>query len=113
MTLGRHRRSKFFADAGHGGKRKALAAAKAYRDELVATRPVPPTKPARPLLVVRQGQKYVQIRLPKPRGGTTTTEFSVKRHGVKKAKQLAVEAYETAAGRSGLTHTVRESAPTA
>ena len=102
MTLGGTRHSKFFADAGHGGKRKALGAAKAYRDELVANRPVAPTKPPRPLSVVRQGQRYFQIRLPKPDGGTTTTEFSAQRHGPREAKRMAVEAYHTAVAAAGL-----------
>ncbi len=101
MTLGGKRKSKFFADAGHGGKRKALVAAKAYRDELFANRPVAPVKPARPLVVVRQDQKYVQIRLPQASGGTTTTEFSAKRHGLREAKRLAVEAYDAAVAKVG------------
>ena len=41
------RRSKFFADARHGGSDGALAQAVAFRDRLLASIPAAPTKPRR------------------------------------------------------------------
>jgi len=98
MTLKGKRRGKFFADSRHGGKRKALAQACAYRDSLLAIRPVPKPKPPRPLLVVRGKTRYIQIRVPTPTG-TTTTEFSLHRHGPKEARRLALAAYKAATRR--------------
>ena len=92
MTVSGKRRSRFFADAKYDGKKKALAAAKAYRDELLAKKAARPRRRPRPLLVVRGSTSCYQIRLPKPGGGTTTTEFSLHRHGPRKARQLAPEA---------------------
>ncbi len=102
LTRNGKRHGKFFADSGSGGKRAALAKAKAYRDELVADRQAKMKPPVpRPLLVVRDGSEYLQIRVPKPKGGTTTTEFSVKRHGPRKAKQMAIEAFKAALAAAG------------
>jgi hypothetical protein len=97
MTLGGRRRSKFFADAQHGTKGAALRAAKAYRDELAALRASLPKPEPKPLRVVRQNAEYYQIRIPKPDGSSGTTEFSVRRHGPRKARQLAIAAYRAAA----------------
>ena len=97
MTRNGKRHGKFFADSKAGGKRKALAEAQTYRDELLAVRQSKMKRPsARPLMVVRDGSEYLQIRIPKAKGGTTTTEFSVKRHGQRKARQLAIEAFNEA-----------------
>ena len=96
MTLRGKRHGKFFADSRHGGKRKSLAQARAYRDALVAKRPQFKRKPARPLLVIRGSTPYLQIRIPTATG-TTTTEFSLRRHGSRKARRLALEAYKAAA----------------
>jgi hypothetical protein len=93
------RHSRFFADSRLGGKTKALAAARAYRDSLVAARPRAKPKPARPLVVTRGDTRYLQIRIPTAKG-STTTEFSIHRHGIKKARRLAIEAYNAAAGSS-------------
>ena len=101
MTLGGKRRSKFFADAKFVTKAAALRAAKAYRDELEELRASLPRPVPQPLVVVRDGNSYLQIRLPKPGGGTTTTEFSARRHGLRKARRLAVEAHRAAAERAG------------
>ena len=100
MTLGGRRRSKFFADAAHVTKAAALAAAKAYRDDLAAlrgeaSRPVP-----KPLAVLRNGIKSYQIRLPKAGGGTSTTEFSARVHGDYNARRLAIDAYHAAVERA-------------
>jgi hypothetical protein len=95
MTLKGKRHGKFFADSRHGGKNKAAAKAKSYRDALIANRPVPKPKPPRLLMVVRGKARYIQIRVP-ARTGTTTTEFSLSRHGPKKARALALQAYKTA-----------------
>ena len=102
MTLGGRRRSKFFADAKFVTKAAALRAAKAFRDELVTLRESLPRPAPRPLVVVRQDQEYLQIRIPKPGGGTTTTEFSVARHGHRKARRLANAAHAAAAKRAGV-----------
>lgn len=97
MTLAGKRRSRFFADARHGGKAAALVAAKAYRDGLAARRRPRRSKP-RPLLIRRGSSEWYQIRLPSADGGTTTTEFSVRRHGARQAKRLALAAWTNAAG---------------
>ena len=96
MTLGGKRRSKFFADAAYVTRAAALGAAKAYRDDLVALRAEQPRPVPRPILVTRGKAKSYQIRLPKPGGGTTTTEFSTRVHGVHEARQLALDAYYAA-----------------
>jgi hypothetical protein len=97
MTRNGKRHGKFFADTKSGGKRKALKDAEAYRDELLVIRQSRmKRRTARPLLVVRDGTEYLQVRIPKAKGGTTTTEFSVKRHGARKAKQMALEAFKKA-----------------
>ena len=95
MMLKGKRHGKFFADSRHGGKRKSLAAAQAYRDDLVASRPKPKPKAARPVVVVRGKARYLQIRIP-TRKGSTTTEFSLSRHGPEKARRLAIKAYKAA-----------------
>jgi hypothetical protein len=97
MTLGGRRLSRFFADARHGGEGPALAAAKRYRDGLITRRRPRKVKP-NPLLIKRGGSEWYQIRLPKPGGGTTTTEFSLRRHGSRGARRLAVQAWMEAAG---------------
>ena len=102
MTLGGRRRSKFFADGGYVTKAAALRAAKAYRDELEALRALQPRPVPRPILVTRGKATSYQIRIPKPDGGTTTTEFSTRVHGVHEARQLALDAYHAAAKRAGL-----------
>jgi hypothetical protein len=96
MTLGGRRRSKFFADAAYVTKAAALRAARAYRDDLVNLRACLPRPIPRPILVTRGKTKCYQIRLPKPGGGTTTTEFSTRVHGVHEARQLALDAYRAA-----------------
>jgi hypothetical protein len=95
MTRRGKRHSKFFADSRHLGKKKALAAARTYRDELLSARPEPKPKPPRPLVVERGKAKYIQIRVPTARG-STTTEFSISRHGPQKARSLAIKAYKAA-----------------
>jgi hypothetical protein len=99
MSVKGKRQSRFFADVGYGGKAKSLKAAKVYRDELLANRPVRKSVP-RPIMVVRNGSKWVQIRVKKAAGGTSTTEFSVRTHGAKKAKELAIKAWRAAEKRS-------------
>jgi hypothetical protein len=93
--LGGKRQSRFFADAKFKGKTAALKAAKAYRDTLLTRRRVPKPQP-RPILIDRGSTQSYQIRIPKPGGGTTTTEFSVTRHGARKAKQMALDAWKSA-----------------
>ena len=100
MTLGGRRRSKFFADAAYVTKAAALAAAKAYRDELAVLRGEMPKPVPKPLPVMRNGIKSYQIRLPKPGGGTTTTEFSARVHGDYNARRMAVDAYHAAVERA-------------
>jgi hypothetical protein len=95
MMLKGKRHGKFFADSRFGGKKKSLAVAAAYRDSLVARRPAPKNKGARPLVVVRGEARYLQIRIP-TRTGSKTTEFSLHRHGLKKALALALSAYNAA-----------------
>ncbi len=102
MTRKGKRHGKFFADSKCGGKRGGLKQAQIYREQLMAVRQSQMKRPvARPLMVVRDGSEYCQIRIPKPKGGTTTTEFSVKRHGPKKARLLAVKAFNAAMRKAG------------
>ncbi len=98
MMLKGKRHGKFFADSGYGGKKKSLAVAAAYRDSLLAKRPQV-KKGARTLVVVRGSARYLQIRIPTT-NGSKTTEFSLRRHGPKKAKQLALNAYNAAVKRA-------------
>ncbi len=100
MTLGGKRRSKFFADGQYVTGAAALRAAKAYRDDLVALKGEQPRPVPKPLAVVRNAVKCYQIRLPKPGGGTTTTEFSTRVHGEYNARRLAVDAYHAAVERA-------------
>jgi hypothetical protein len=95
MMIKGKRHGKFFADSRFGGKKKSLSAAGDYRDELLAKRPKPKDRGARPLIVVRGEARYLQIRIPTA-GGTKTTEFSLRRHGPKKARAMALEAYNAA-----------------
>lgn len=95
MMLKGKRHGKFFADSRYGGKRKSLAVAQTYRQALIAKRPQPKDKGARPLIVVRGEARYLQIRIP-TKNGSKTTEFSLRRHGPKKARQLALNAYNAA-----------------
>ena len=95
------RHGRFFADSKSGSKKAALAAAKIYRDSLVARRPARVRAKPRPLMVVRGGAQYCQIRIPRPDGTSTTTEFSARRHGMRKARQMALEAYEAAKAKLG------------
>ncbi len=111
MTLGGRRRSKFFADGQYVTKAAALRAAKAYRDELVALKGEQPKGVPTPLAVVRNRVKCYQIRLPKPGGGTTTTEFSTRVHGEYNAKRLAIDAYHAAVGRAAGKPRARAASP--
>jgi hypothetical protein len=96
MVVAGNRRSRFFADSQFGGKTAALKAAEVYRDSIVASRKTHVTRP-RPLRVVRNSTSCYQIRIPRPGGGTTTTEFSIDRHGSRQAKQMALKAFANAA----------------
>ena len=97
MTLKGSRHGKFFADTKFSGNRKARQAAMVYRDELLARRAASQPKPKpRPILVHRGEADYLQIRIPLGKGKTKTTEFSVKKHGPKKARQLAMAAFAEA-----------------
>jgi hypothetical protein len=98
MMLKGKRHGKFFADSRYGGKKKSLSVATAYRDSLLARRPKVKTG-ARTLIVVRGDARYLQIRIPTS-NGSKTTEFSLRRHGPKKAKQLALDAYNAAVKRA-------------
>lgn len=95
IMLSGKRRSRFFADTRFGSKAAALRAAKVYRDSLLRLRKPRQLKP-QPLLITRGSGKWYQIRLPKPGGGTTTTEFSLRRHGPRQARRLAVQAWTAA-----------------
>ena len=107
---------KNFTDKQHGGKQRALAAAKAYRDEFVKKHP-PTTRQqfcatlrrhntsgipgvyryAKPY-VLADGEVrklwYWETTWPTPEGGSTKATFSVKQYGEEKAKQLAIAARE-------------------
>lgn len=112
MTLGGKRRSKFFADGGYVTQAAALRAAKAYRDELVALKGEQPKLVPKPLAIVRNRVKCYQIRLPKPGGGTTTTEFSTRVHGEYNARRLAIDAYHAAVDRTAKKPAARASTAT-
>ncbi|MBV8781945.1 MAG: hypothetical protein JO353_11160 [Phycisphaerae bacterium] len=91
------RLGKFFADSKYGGKKKALSAASAHRDELVSQRDKEKRPPRARSIVVNRGEaQYLQIRVPLGDGQSRTTEFSIRRHGMRKAKQLALAAFDDA-----------------
>ena len=102
MMINGTRHGKFFADSRNGGKARALSAARGYRDSLVERRPnrIDTAKP-RPLLVTRGATQCFQIRVPKAGGGTSTTEFSVGRHGMRKARKMAIDAFNAAKESAG------------
>ncbi len=104
---------KFFGDNAFGGKRKALAAAREYRDELVAQHPPRSLKEVAKRKSSRNSSGTVGIRLseevdrrgpnelvyqywvaqwsPKP-GVRRTRRFSVNKYGDEKAYRMALRA---------------------
>ena len=92
------RLSKFFADAKHGGRDGALASAKVYRDDLLATMPDTPKKPRKAWsntgvvgLSVREkdeGAKpklYVQLNWIDATGKRRAASYSVEKWGLRRA----------------------------
>src|SRR6267143_1361383 len=104
--------SAYFSDKIHGGWEQALAAAQAHYRRLAASLGIPARKSRRfwaelPRRKNRSGirgvQKFVDRRSKKPRTYWKATwspepytvarkQFSVKRHGAKKARLLAIRA---------------------
>ncbi|MCA9033798.1 MAG: AP2 domain-containing protein [Planctomycetaceae bacterium] len=104
---------KFFNDRKFGGKRKALAAAREYRDELVARLPVQSRKALAKVKSSRNTSGIVGVRLseevdrrgpnelvyhywvaqwsPRP-GVRRTRRFSVEKYGDEEAFRLAMKA---------------------
>ncbi len=104
---------RYFSDGGHGGKKIALDAAKAYRDQLIAQHP-PMTR--REVCVIRKmnntsgvsgvtridvmernkGRKvrrlYWDAQWPDRSGNAVHRKFSIKVYGERRAFQLAVQA---------------------
>ena len=92
------RLSKFFADARHDGRDAALAAAKAYRDQLLSDMPDTPQKPRKAWsntgvvgLSVREkdeGSKprlYVQLNWIDADGKRRAASYSVEKWGLRRA----------------------------
>lgn len=92
------RLSKFFADARHGGREEALAAAIVHRDQLLADMPDTPQKPRKAWsntgvvgLSVREkdeGSKprlYVQLNWMDATGKRRAASFSVEKWGLRRA----------------------------
>lgn len=104
---------KFFGDPAYGGKRKALAAAREYRDELLAAHPKQSRREIAKIKSSRNSSGKVGIRLseevdrrgpnelvyrywvaqwsPKP-GVRRTRRFSVNKYGEEKAYNMALRA---------------------
>jgi hypothetical protein len=90
--------SKLFSDAVHGGKRKALLAAIAWRDQMATTvRPPRRTRAARGAptgyvkrtqITRRAGASRVYVAwIRMPDGRAASTSFSIEKWGVKEAKR--------------------------
>lgn len=94
--------SASFSDAAYGGKRKALAAARAWRDRVLRQRLVLPAQSSRERVPAGHGylrkkdvrqrvgvypQWIAWVRLAD--GRNATTRYSIEKHGDRKAKRLA------------------------
>jgi len=107
-----HCHQKYFPDKSNGGKRKALAAAQAHRDALLATMPSQKLAAAckKKRKIKRSGvvgvthvvsvspkgteYEYWQAAWLTAEGRRKTAKFSIPRYGSKRALQMAVEARE-------------------
>jgi len=107
---------KNFTDKRHGSKSHALAAAKAYRDEIVAKYPPTTRKQfcstlrrhnnsgipgvyryAKPYTLADGKERklwYWETTWPTQEGGSAKATFSVKQFGEERAKQMAIAARE-------------------